>query len=302
MSNPTPRVSVVIPAFQAERQIADCLRSVLDQSYPRERYEVIVVNNGSTDRTAAVAGKFPMRIIDEPRPGVGYARGAGVENARGELVVFTDSDCIADRNWIAALVARFDREPDLGGVGGYLACLNPQTPIQYYITERELLAQEIALDDRPYSAPFIITANALLPRRLIEEAGGFDPKCGVAGEDADLCWRMAEKGRRFVFAPDAVVHHAHRSTVKAFCKWMFRYGVGSVYLLKKHRRRYGLGPIFFDGDHYRLWLTAVVTFLSPSSVGADRWARRFAGYDVLRFACFTAGRVVGSIRHRAVIL
>jgi len=302
MTSQEPRVSVVIPVFQGERQIADCLASVLDQTFPRDRYEIIVVNNGSTDRTAAIVAGFPVRVIDEPRRGVGPARNAGAANARGELIIFTDADCLADRHWIAALVARFDSESGLGGVGGYLASLDPQTPIQYYIAERNLLSQEVAVEDRAFSAPFVITANALLPRRLIEEAGGFDPACRLSGEDADLCWRIADKGYRFVFAPDAVVQHRHRSTVKSFCRWMFRYGIGSVYLVKKHRRRYGIGPVFFDGDHYRLWMTAIANFLFPPSPRSDRWERRFAGYDVLRFACFTAGRVVGSIRYRAIVL
>jgi cellulose synthase/poly-beta-1,6-N-acetylglucosamine synthase-like glycosyltransferase len=292
----------VIPVYQGEREIGDCLRSVLDQTYPRERYEVIVVNNGSTDRTAAVAAEFPVRLIGEPRRGVSQARNTGVEQARGELIVFTDADCVADRRWLEALVTRFDSEAGLGGVGGYLAGLNPQTPMQYYIVERQLLSQEVAIEDRPFSAPFLVTANALLPRRLIEEAGGFNLHCVVVAEDADLCWRIGEMGRRFAFAPDAVVYHRHRSTVGAFCRWMYRYGKGSVYLMKKHRRRYGIGPIFLDSAHYRFWMLAVGRFLAPWRLGEDSWERLFAGYDVLRFACFTAGRVVGSIRYRTIIL
>jgi len=302
MTSPTPHVSVVIPAYQAEDEIAQCLRSILEQTYPRDLYEIIVVNNGSTDRTATVAREFPVRVVDEPRRGVAQARNAGIAQARGELVVFTDADCVADRNWIEALVKRLSSEDGLGGVGGYLANLSPQTPLQYYIGERNLLAQETAIEDRPYSAPFVITANAILPRRLIEEVGGFDPQCKIAGEDADLCWRIADKGRRFAFAPDAVVYHRHRSTVGAFCRWMFRYGMGSVYLMKKHRRRYGIGRIFFDREHYTFGMTAIGHFLARRLPGEDSWERRFAGYDVLRFACFTAGRMVGSIRYRALIL
>jgi len=302
MTTRTPRVSVVIPVYQGERWIAGCLKSVLDQTFPSDLYEVIVVNNGSTDRTAAIAEGFPVRVVDEPRRGVGSARNAGVAQASGELIVFTDADCVADPNWLAALVGRFDSEPGLGGVGGYLPGLDPQTPVQYYIAERRLLSQEVAVEERPFSAPYVITANALLPRQLIEDAGGFDPLCATSGEDADLCWRIGDKGRRFAFAPDAVVYHRHRSTVGALCRWMFRYGIGSVYLMKKHRRRYGTGPILLDFEHYWRWAAAVLRFLTPWSVGIGRWERRFHGYDVLRFACFTAGRVVGSIRYRAFVL
>jgi GT2 family glycosyltransferase len=216
-------------------------------------------------------------------------------------VAFTDVDCVADRNWIAALLARFDGEPGLGGVGGYLPSLELKSPLQYYVAERDLLSQEVALEDRPLKQPFVITANALLPRRLIEEVGGFDPACVISGEDADLCWRIADNGYRFVFAPDAVVHHRHRATVGALCRWMFRYGMGSVYLLKKHRRRYGIGPAFVHLGHYKRWLIEAAHFIRPAQ-RYDKWERRFAGYDVLRFACFTAGRMVGSIRYGAIML
>jgi GT2 family glycosyltransferase len=299
----TLRVSVVIPVYQGERDIADCVASVLDQTYSHDQYETIVVNNGSTDRTAAIVSGFPVRLIEEPRRGVSQARNTGVAGAHGELVAFTDSDCVADRRWLEAAVARFDSEPGLAGVGGYLANHNPQTPMQYYIAERELLAQEVAVEDRPLKAPFLVTANALLPRRRIEEAGGFDLRYRLPGpEDADLCWRIADQGGRFAFAPDAVVYHRHRSTVGAFCRWMFRYGKGSVYLLKTHRRRYGLGLFFFDTDHYRNWGKAIVRFLTYRRYEEDPWQRRFDGYDVLRFTCFTAGRVAGSIRYRAFML
>ncbi len=302
MQTPAPRVSVIIPAYQAESCLADCLRSVLDQTLPRDGYEVIVVNNGSTDRTAEIAESFEVRLVEEPRRGVAAARQAGVESSRGELTVFTDADCVADRAWLAALTARFDRQPDLGGVGGYLAAYRLQTPIQYYISERELLAQEVALDDRPTSPPFLITANALIPKQLIQAVGGFDPRFAVSGEDADLCWRIADRGYRFAFAPEAVVYHHHRPTMNAFCRWMYRYGKGSVLLLQKHRRRFGIGPVFLDREHYRLWWKAVVRFLGPLPPGNDDWERKFYGFDVLRFACFTAGRIAGSLRHGTVVL
>lgn len=302
MPTPTPRVSVVIPVYQAEQEIARCLASVFNQTYPRDLFEVVIVNNGSTDRTAEVARGFPVRIVDEPRRGVGCARQCGVDQARGELVAFTDSDCIADTRWLEALVARFDREPGLCGVGGYLATHDPQAPIQFYIAEHNLLSQEEALEERAFSAPFIITANALFVRSKIVEAGGFDPRCAISGEDADLCWRMADRGGRLAFAPDALVYHRHRATVRAFCRWMYRYGMGTVYLLKKHRRRYGIGPIFVEREHLQNCLAATWRLLSLRAKGKDKWERRFAYYDFLRLTCFSAGRVVGSLRYGAFIL
>ena len=187
-------------------------------------------------------------------------------------------------------------------MGGYIAGYDPQKAVQYYIAERRLLCQEAALEELHYNKPFAITANALLPRRVIEEVGGFDPLCNLSGEDADLCWRIGETGRRIVFAPWALVYHRHRSSVRGLCRWMFRYAIGSVYLMKKHRRLYGLGRVFIHWPHYGRFFVARGLFLAPPFCYRDSWERLFAGYDLLRLVCFTAGRVVGSIRYRAIVL
>jgi glycosyltransferase involved in cell wall biosynthesis len=339
----TPRVSVIIPVYQAEGVLADCLTTVLGQTFPREQYEVIVVNNGSTDRTVAIAAGFPVRVVDEPAPGVARARNRGLAEARGELAAFIDADCVAEPTWLEALVRRYDSgevgdvPPDpamraeqlpnvknrrpavcrpvaqqpaahlpercnpLAGVGGYLPGYNARTPVQYYIAEKRMLSQEMALLDLRNSAPFIVTANALFVRRLALEVGGFDDAM-TNGEDADLCWRLADRGWRFAFAPDAVAYHKHRVSVRALCRWMYIYGKESVYLMKKHRRRYGIRFVMIDPVHYGRWLYALARFLQPWPVEGMEWERRFFGYDVLRYACYTAGRVVGSIKYRAIIL
>jgi len=302
MTGSTPRVSVVVPVFQGERVIGDCLVSVLGQTFPHDQYEIVVVNNGSTDRTGALVEGFPVRVVEEPRLGVAFARNRGVEAARGELVAFTDADCLAEPTWLAALVAHFDAHVQLAGVGGHLPGYDPRTPVQYYIPDRRLLSQERALGGERGYAPFLITANALLVRRLIVEVGGFDTAFATNSEDADLCWRIGDLGYGFGFAPEAVVWHRHRGTLRALCRWMFRYGRESAYLLKKHRHRCGIRWVHFDWPHYGQWLLAIGRFCQPWPLRAPVWERRFAGYDILRSACYTAGRVVGSIENRAIIL
>lgn len=302
MTDSIPRVTVVVPVYQGEQVLPDCLRSVFDQTYPRDLYEVLIVDNGSTDRSAEIARDFPTRIVEEIRKGVAFARNTGVEKARGELIAFVDADCIAEPNWLEALVARYDAEDGLAGVGGHIPGYDPQTPIQYFIADRNLLRQEDALLDQPYSAPFLITANALLNRELILKVGGLDTSFPTNGEDADLCWRIADLGYHYAFAPEAVVYHRHRSSVRAFCKWMYRYGKESVYLQKKHKKRFGIGPVMIDFVHYGRWLAAIGRFLAPWPLEGICWERRFAGYDILRFTWYTAGRIAGSIKYRSIML
>ena len=110
-------VSVIVPVFNAERHIEDCIRSLLNQSYPA--HEIIVVDDGSTDRTSEIARRFDVTLIDrEKNGGAAAARAHGASKASGEILAFLDSDCVAPPNWLETIAAEFDKDPELGGVGG----------------------------------------------------------------------------------------------------------------------------------------------------------------------------------------
>ena len=112
------QVSVIIPAFNAAANIETCVRSVQAQTFPP--CEIIVVNDASTDHTAEiVAGLRNVSLVNMKRNGgAGAARNAGVELAQGDIVAFTDSDCVAPNTWIELIVAEFEADPELGVVGG----------------------------------------------------------------------------------------------------------------------------------------------------------------------------------------
>src|SRR5205823_6291281 len=116
--NGIPMVSVIVPAFNAERTIGDCLAALVGQDYPRERLEIIAVDNRSTDRTAAVMCAYPVRVVAERRVQSSYAaRNAGLAEARGAILCFTDADCLPDTGWVRALVAGL-ADDDAGGAAG----------------------------------------------------------------------------------------------------------------------------------------------------------------------------------------
>ncbi len=112
------RVSVVVPAYNEERYLGRCLAALARQTYPADRFEVIVVDNGSTDATAELARRYGVRVIAEPRKGVAYARQTGFEAARGEVIASTDADTVVPPFWVSRIAAHFWADPVLGAVYG----------------------------------------------------------------------------------------------------------------------------------------------------------------------------------------
>ncbi|MGB8182251.1 MAG: glycosyltransferase [Stellaceae bacterium] len=232
----TPRVSVVVCAYNAERTMNACLESLEKLRYPD--YEVIVVNDGSKDRTLAIAEAFPYcRIITQPNKGLSVARNVGAEAATGEIVAYTDSDCVVDPDWLNYLVARMVAA-DLHACGG------PNFPPP----EDNLVAAAVAVspggpthvllsDD---TAEHIAGCNMAFRRDTLLKLGGFDPVFRAAGDDIDICWRFQDAGYTIGFAPAAMVWHFRRNTIDAYVGQQKGYGKAEALVYSKHPFRFNL--------------------------------------------------------------
>jgi GT2 family glycosyltransferase len=227
-------VSAIVTVLNGRDEIRDCIVSLLRTEYPEDRREILVVDNGSTDGTPAVLRNYPVRQLREERRGVCYARNCGLASARGEIVAFTDPDCVVSGQWLRELVRPF-ADDGVGGVGGAILPYPGAAPAERYAARRRSHAQE-----RPLShpkRPFAMTPNVAFRRALLRQVGGFDQRFPGGGwEDADLCWRLARQaGCRLVYTPRAVVFHRYRSTPKAFFIQHMRYGYGLALLRRKYR-------------------------------------------------------------------
>ena len=231
-----PRVSVVVCAYNAERTMDACLASLAVLNYPD--YEVIVVNDGSRDRTLEIAESYPYcRIISQPNMGLSVARNVGAEAATGEIVAYTDSDCVADPDWLRYLVAKMT-------AGGLAACGGPNFPPP----EDSLVPAAVAvapggpthvlLSDEV--AEHIAGCNMAFRRDTLLGLGGFDPIYRAAGDDVDLCWRLQDAGYAIGFSPAATVWHFRRNTVKAYCNQQRGYGKAEALVYSKHPFRFNL--------------------------------------------------------------
>jgi len=226
-----PLASVIVPAFNAEKVIAGCLEALLEQDYPRERTEIIAVDNRSTDRTAAVMCRYPVRVIGERRLQSSYAaRNAGLAAARGAVLLFTDADCVPDRGWARALVAALEDE-DAGGAAGRIEAAPGDTLVERFQVDERVLDAANAFT-RP-ALPFAQTANAAYRRVVFERVGLFDPTL-VSGGDLDLSWRMQRAGWGLAYAPGAVIRHRHRRTFRGLVRLYAKNGHGAALLGERY--------------------------------------------------------------------
>ena len=227
------RVSVIIPVFNDPR-IETCILSVLAQDYPKDLYEVIVVDNNSDDVTAEIVQRFNVKYVQEGRKGSYFARNKGLEIATGDVAAFIDADCIADPYWLRELIKGF-KDLNVGGIGGKILKSKPQTWVQ--ANSEDLAEQQLAPQYLPFhNAPYIVTANAAYRMSLLRSLKGFDARF-QSGGDVDLSWRVHAAGFTIMTDPGAIVYHAARETVKDYFKQFFTYATWHVFLFKKHRHR-----------------------------------------------------------------
>jgi glycosyltransferase involved in cell wall biosynthesis len=226
-------VSVIIPTFNGEKRIANCIDALLPQLTPD--IEVLVVNDGSTDNTASVVSQYPaVRLVNQSNAGPAAARNHGAYLAHGEFILFLDDDCVPLPGWIKAMVEPFS-DPEIMGTKGI------------YCTKQEsLIARFVQLDyeDRykrmarfPH-IDFIDTYAAGFRRDRFVEMNGFDTAFPVAcAEDADLSYRMSMLGWKMKFVPSAIVSHTHPDRLSSFVKKKYKFAFWRMMAIRKNPKK-----------------------------------------------------------------
>ena len=220
-----PTVSVVIPAYNAEATIAECIEALLAQDYPKGLTEIVVVDNGSTDDTRVIASRYPVTIAIADDIRTSYAaRNHGIACSNGEVIALTDSDCIPTPTWLSDLIAPL-ADMNVGASLGTVEAAQPETLCEEF-TER---VQPFARPE-PRGLKTLLTINVALRRRTLEALGCFDERLPTGG-DVDLGWRLQERlGLTFADAPKAKVFHRHRRRFTDVFRQYRRYGLSEVLL------------------------------------------------------------------------
>jgi O-antigen biosynthesis protein len=225
-----PFVSVIVCSYNGGHTLAACLDSLGKLNY--SSYEVILVDDGSTDDTSHVAAQFPwVRYIHQTNHGLSHARNTGAAAAKGEVFAYTDSDCMADPDWLYYLIGTLV-SGDYAGVGGPNITPPAQNWIQACVAAAPGGPNHVLLTDKV--AEHIPGCNMAFYRWAFEGVGAFDPEYRKAGDDVDFCWRVQQAGWVIAFSPTAIVWHYRRFTLRAFLKQQDGYGEAESLLRFKH--------------------------------------------------------------------
>jgi glycosyltransferase involved in cell wall biosynthesis len=292
-------VSVIIPAYNASATIGQVLEALSKQNVSKP-FEVIVVDDGSSDNTADIvrsfigAGLEPARTkyIRQENAGPASARNHGAQLARGEFLAFTDSDCIPHEDWISQLMEGFSRgdpagrpyayqpsRPNIGAVAGSYGIANPQSALARCIYKEILWRHAHLMPDFPNSFG---SYNFCVKKNVFDAVGGFNTAYRTAsGEDNDLSYKITQSGWRICFQRKALVDHYHQTLVVKYLKEQFRHGFWRVKIYQDH-------PRMMKGDGYTYWKDIIemplgVCFLGGIALSIFHCVRLI---DVLGFVLF----------------
>lgn len=242
-----PRISVIVCTYNGDATLRACLTSLQTLRYPN--YEVLVIDDGSAGLVSEIVRDFPsVRYIQQAHAGLSVARNRGAAEASGEILAYTDDDCIADEDWLTFLASGFD-DPQWVACGGPNIPPPPRNETESVVASAPGAPSHVLLSD--IEAEHLPGCNLAIRKSALEAIGGFDPAHRVAGDDVDICWRLRDAGGRLRFVPGAMVWHHRRYTVKAYLRQQSGYGDAEALLMKKHPRRFGaLGGARWSGAIY----------------------------------------------------
>ncbi|HUO06529.1 MAG TPA: glycosyltransferase [Candidatus Binataceae bacterium] len=260
-----PMVSVVICAYNAERTMRACLESLRKLDYPN--FEVVIVDDGSRDRTAEISMDFPeFRLIRQPNKGLSTARNVGMHAARGEFIAYTDSDCVVDPHWLTLMVRSIE-EHGFDGCGGPNYAPHEETWVGASCSASPGAPSHVLVAAN--RAEHLAGCNMVFSKASLLKVGGFDPQFTAAGDDVDICWRLLDAGFHLGFCPGAFVWHFRRNTIKAYYGQQRGYGRAEALLYPRYASRFNvMGQIAWRGT-----IPGIARTIPGGSHRIVRWIR-----------------------------
>jgi glycosyltransferase involved in cell wall biosynthesis len=288
-----PFFSIIIPTYNRPRQLATCLQALAQLDYPRDRFEVIVVDDGSPTAPdhviAGVGRQIDVRLLKQVNAGPAAARNAGAAQAQGEFLAFIDDDCTPAANWLTVLAQHFNAAPE-AMVGG--RAINPLTKNPF--TAASQLIHDIVYrhyNADPQHARFFGAANLAMPAQRFRELGGFMPNFRTS-EDRELCDRWHHHGLPMIYAPEAIISHAPHLTFAGFCRQHFSYGRGA-YRYHQIRQQRGSGTMQQEMSFHANWRNWLLhPFTQVKGKQAFAWAGLLVVWQVANAAGFFGERLL----------
>ncbi len=241
-----PAISVVVCTHNGARTLHDCLSGLTSLSYPN--FEVLLIDDGSTDATVAIASEYDVTVISTPNQGLSAARTLGAKRASGEIVAYIDDDARPDPDWLFYLGWSF-LTTEHAVIGGPNIAPNGDGPIAFCVANAPGGPVHVLLTDE--LAEHVPGCNLAVRRDRLLAIDGFDPRFRAAGDDVDFCWRIQDQGWTIGFNPGAMVWHHRRNSLKTYWKQQQGYGKAEALLEAKWPDRYNaLGHLYWSGRLY----------------------------------------------------
>ena len=257
-----PFVSVVISVRNNPQGIKQALNALISQDYPNNRYEIIVIDNDSSDRTPAEIKKFDVKMIEERRDHNPYiARNRGVKASKGEIVAFTDSDCIPNKNWLTEGTISLEKN-DADMIGGYINFIVDENSSIPELTDSIVfLQQELYVNERKSAC----TANLFITKETIKSLNYFSENTVYDG-DTRLTRKATQQGYKLVFEEKTIVDHRPRSLKELLIK-SFRIGRDKGTVLRGKYSEWPGGII--EEFHYSISSPILVAKLNPKNLSSS---------------------------------
>ena len=230
--------SVIIPTYNRPERLTNCLSAIADMDYESDRFEVVVVDDGSkislNNVVSPFSDKLQIQLLRQENAGPAAARNKGASIARGEFLAFTDDDCCPCYDWLKILAQKIVDRPNYL-VGGYtvnalknnLYASASQAIIDYVYSQYNKNSEQ---------ATFFTSSNLALSKIFFHKVGGFDSAFAIASEDRDFCARWLASDYKMIYVPSAKVYHHHNLTLQGFWRQHFNYGRGAFYFHRRHKQ------------------------------------------------------------------
>lgn len=279
-------VSVVIPVYNEAKRIKETLDAIYNNSILP--HEIIVADGGSKDNTVEIIKtNYPdVKVLKNEKKTAAAGRNIGIKAATGNIIAFTDGDCVVDRDWIKNIYEFFEKN-DIDGVGGKILNAKPENHYEEYwgnlawnlimsFPDEEFLITEKTINGS------IVTANCAYKKKFLLEMGGFREWFGNNAEDTDLCWKAIDEGAKLKYFPNIIIYAHNVTSLKGIAKKSFRNGFSS----SKLQKIYG-SKINFDPNIYKMLFKNLIGILKNE---------KDAGINVIELICHLFGKYCGSIR------
>jgi len=283
-----PKVSVIVPVYNAETTVEECIHSLLGLNYPKDNLELIFVNNDSTDRTINILNRYDqeIKILYEKKRGPAAARNKGLSSARGDIIAFTDSDCVVDTDWLRNIVSPL-QDQSIGTVGGKILAKRPSNKIEEF--GEKIHDHHKAINE--FKPSYVITVNWASRLSVLKKVGFFDEgfmRC----EDVDLSFRIFHSAYKLVYNPDAVVFHWNEKTLSGLFQEGYLHGYHSIKIYKVHK------DLLKNFGHRRINLHSYGQILSSFVNFMKGINRDHSMYYFIFNVGKKLGKFVGSVRLR----